>query len=83
MSNRAQKVDRQYFIEHPGAESYYRPPLLGEWECLELPADARVAVYWISKHCRIRVLENATTEARLATPIIDVEEEPKPVKMAA
>lgn len=64
MSSRAQKVDRQYFIEHPGAESYYRPPFLGEWEGLELPADARVQVSRINIYCRVRVLETSSGRNR-------------------
>ena len=48
--------DLQWFLLHPTAYRYQRPPLIAEWPDLTVPPDAIVTVHLINARCTVRVL---------------------------
>jgi len=48
--------DHAWFVRHPLAYRYQRPPLPDEWPELEVPPDAIVTVHLINARCTVRVL---------------------------
>ncbi len=48
--------DLGWFVQHPTAFCYHRPPLPHEWPDLVVPPDAVVTVHLINARCTLRVL---------------------------
>ena len=48
--------DLRWFVHHPTAYCYQRPPLPHEWPDLVVPPDAVVTVHLINHRCIVRVL---------------------------
>ncbi len=68
MKTKEQTIDRDYFATNRTKSEYIRPPLDGEFEEVNVPADAFVRVFLINQRSLVKALELPGGE-RLATMI--------------